>query len=91
MVIAIEKTLNNLKAKLENAGYIVEDAETYKGAVDAYVYENNGFFRNGTMNNILQNSTNDIGILMVNAKNKTAEEVMDILNRRIYGNILKFI
>ena len=90
MIIAIENELNNLKLHLENAGHTVVSRD-YRGAVDAYVFQNDGFSGMDNFNFSFQNSNMSSGILMVNATGKNPEEILRILENRIYGDILNFL
>ena len=91
MVVAVENGLDNIKNHLKNSGYKVVDAEGYRGAVDAYVYENAGFSLAGEYNFLTQNSSYSNEILIVNAKNKSPQEVLSILINRVYGENINFL
>ena len=90
MVIAVENGLDTLSEYLKRAGYKVVD-ENYRGSMDAYVYENAGIMQIESYNYLSQSTFDSNGILMVNSKNKTPEEVVQILENRIYGDILNFL
>lgn len=90
MIVAIENGLNELKQYLENSGHKIVD-RNYRGAVDAYIFQNEGFNGMDNFNFTLQNSTAESGVLMINAKNKTPDEVLKVLENRIYGDILNFL
>lgn len=90
MVIAVEKGLDSIANHLKTLGYTVVD-ENYKNSIDAYVYENAGIMEIESYNFLSQSTFDSRGILMVNAKNKTPEEVAQILQNRIYGDILNFL
>lgn len=91
MVIAVERGLNDIKKHLEFKGYTVVDGYSYRGAIDAYVYENMGFSVIDDFNSYSQNSAQSAGVLIVNAKNKSPEEIADILKNRVYGENINFM
>jgi len=91
MVIAVERGLNDIKKYLEYIGYTVVDGYSYRGPIDAYVYENMGFSAVDDFNSYSQSSSQSEGMLIVNAKNKSPEEIADILKNRVYGENINFI
>lgn len=91
MVIAIERGLTQIQRYLEYKGYTVVDGYSYRGAIDAYVYENMGMSVTDDFNSYSQNSTQPTGILIVNAKNKSPEEIENILKNRVYGENINFM
>jgi len=91
MVVAVENGLENIKRGLIDLGYNVVDAFGYKGAVDAYVYENAGLSAISNYNSFAQNSESFTGVLMVNAKNKSINEINHVLKSRVYGENINFI
>ncbi len=86
MVVEVEKGLWEIRNYLISSGFTVAD-NNFKGRVDAYVYQNLGIAQ---YNNLTQSVNADSGILMINALNKTPEDVANILKNRIYGDILNF-
>ena len=91
MVIAVERGLNDIKRHLEYKGYTVVDGYSYRGAIDAYVYENMGFSAVDDFNSYSQGSSQALGVLIVNAKNKSPEEITEILEKRVYGENINFM
>lgn len=91
MVIAIERGLNDIKRHLEYMGYTVVDGYSYRGAIDAYVYENMGFSAVDDFNSYSQTSSQASGVLIVNAKNKSPQEIAEILEKRVYGDNINFM
>ena len=91
MIVAVERGLENIKNYLENSGYNVVYADGYKGAIDAYVYKNAGISYVNSYNTFAQNSGNYSGVLIVNAKNKSLQDVEEILKNRVYGENINFI
>ena len=84
MVVAVENGLENIKRGLADLGYHVVDAFGYKGAIDAYVYENIGISALDNYNSITQNREYFTGVLIVNAKNKSINDINNVLKNRIY-------
>ena len=93
MVIAVEKGLENLKEQLEGRGYDcfyigenrVADAIIYKDKDNHPYFEVN----KPTMTNILSSySAPSHGALLINAGNKSIDEIVNILTRRTYSPLL---
>lgn len=81
MTVAIAPELNTLANQLRERGYNVVTYGKYKFPIDALVYTGN--MEDYTT---LKGSTMGyFGILMVNATNKTADEVDIALKRRLYS------
>lgn len=91
MVIAIEQGLDDLSARLRQRGYTIVSYPEYGGVVDAFIYKEemtghiDGY--QGILQDSLENYTNPNphGILMVNANNKSFEQIEEILKKRIYS------
>lgn len=93
MIIAIEKGLEDIKRELESRGYEVfyigenrvADAVLYK-EVDTYPYYE--------INNLPSAAAASIGggmsygTLLVNVTNKSMEEILRILDKRVYSPLL---
>ena len=84
MVVAVENGLENIKRGLIDLGYHVVDAFGYKGTIDAYVYENVGLSAIDNYNTTTQNTEHFVGVLIVNAKNKSINDINTVLKNRIY-------
>lgn len=85
MVVAVECSLKNLKNALAEIGYTAVDYETYNFPVDAIVYESihlKPCSKHNFLNEKLQS-----GILMIYAKNKTIDEIDNILRTRTYSSL----
>jgi len=90
MIIAIEKGLEKLKQQLEDKGYkcfyIGED-----GIADAIIYkdkDNHPYFQvnnSHQFTSVNNRNAGTSGALLINAENKTIDEIIGILNRRTYS------
>ncbi|NLM50008.1 MAG: hypothetical protein GX196_03540 [Clostridiaceae bacterium] len=84
MIVAVQKGLNELKEQLRNMGYDVVTYLEYDHPIDAIVYENIDISQNLFSSNY-HSFDGNFGILMVNAKNKTAQEIDAILKKKVYS------
>ena len=90
MIIAFEKGLESLKHQLEERGYkcfyIGED-----GVADAIIYkdkDNHPYFQvnnSPQVTNVSNYGAGVTGALLINAENKTIDEIISILNRKTYS------
>ena len=90
IIVAVQKTLNDLKSALKSLGYEVVDVESYNYPIDAIVYEGNTFqISHVSRNNMPDLSMSDrranYGVLMINSLGKSVEEIDDMLKRRYYS------
>ena len=95
-VVALEQGLEHIGEYLKSKGYTVVPWEQAPMAVDAVVYTgrklddiySNSFsqVRNALSDDIKEN--NPCGVLLVNAQNKTPEQVYEIIKNRVYENII---
>lgn len=93
MVIALQRGLEDIKEKLENRGYEVfyigenrvADAVLYAEADSHPYYEVNNVPSavSGTMNGKAA-----YGALLVNVRNKSFDEIINILEKRVYSPLL---
>jgi len=92
--IAIQDGLETLKEKLTSLGYEVVSSEEINFPVDAYIYyeqnDNQSLLMvNQRLNNIFSsvspNMQPNYGTLLINAKDKTVEEIQQILTNRTYS------
>ncbi|HZJ77093.1 MAG TPA: YkuS family protein [Oscillospiraceae bacterium] len=81
--IAVQHGLEKIREGLQNRGYEVVDYED-RGHIDAIVYEN----MDSSIENV-NNSTdgNIYGAILVNATNKTIDEIEYIIETRRYGRL----
>lgn len=92
MVIAVEAGLENISDQLRKRGYTIVSYPGYKGVVDALIYKkdminNINEYQNSVMVDALENhnSNSSQGVLVVNANNKSASQIEEILRSRIYS------
>jgi hypothetical protein len=89
MVIAVQKGLTEIKEKLIERGYDVVTLGEYNHPVDALVYVGRGIdmthIPNSTMS-LGMNYTGDknLGTLLINASNKSIDELDRIIKKRTY-------
>lgn len=92
-VIAVQKGLNNIKNQLNRLGYKVVFYEEASCPVDALIYlETNN---DNTLLNInrylsqqyamLNSAHNYPGTILINAKDKSLDEIVQIIERRSYS------
>ncbi len=92
MIVGIQKGLEELKKQLQNKGYYVVEVEKYKHPIDAYVYigtRAEGVIEGLSITNqfytgMESRESKGLGVLMINAYNKTIEEIEQILQDRVY-------
>ncbi len=90
MVIAVEENLDEISALLTQKSHQVVSLYGYAGAVDAVVYHSESISSLTLSSNHYGNSGS--GVLMICAKNLSPEQVLNIVEKRNYGesNILEF-
>jgi hypothetical protein len=87
MVVAVQKGLENLADQLRQMEFEVVVFGEYQHPIDAVVYSGGGFDSGSITNvntSISAGTHGHHGVLLVNASNKSAEEVARILRRRTY-------
>ncbi|NMA82666.1 MAG: hypothetical protein GX962_02235 [Epulopiscium sp.] len=93
MIIGIQRGLDQLKEQLKERGYYIVEVDQYRHPIDAYVYtatQADGILENLAVTNQVYtgpepyDSQSSMGVLMVNAYNKTVEEIEQILRERVY-------
>lgn len=82
MTVALEKGLEDIKNELIKRGYKVILSENNFQSADAYI-----FLRScsGILSGGIGICAGQNGILMINAANKTANDIDDILKSRLYS------
>jgi hypothetical protein len=89
--IAIERGLEELKAILEQRGYHAVYEDEITGYVSAYVYQGPNTLGQQAFHSSLNNSllsgtaAENTGILLVNARDKTPDEIIAMIENRIYS------
>ncbi|MCX7748044.1 MAG: YkuS family protein [Clostridia bacterium] len=89
IIIAVQKELHKIVNALHEKGYQVVDPETYNYPIDAMIYEDAGFsishISTNNMPLMASGQRNHYGVLMVNSKGKTIQEIEQILKNRCYS------
>lgn len=84
-VVAIQRELQHIGKELEARGYeVVHDS--YEGYVDAILYHSDSS-RLGYLNNFDNVIDMDKGAMIINAKNKSIDEIIFSLERRMYESL----
>jgi len=81
--VAVQEDLVNIIEALKNKGYEIVDFND-QGRVDAIVYTGN---HNGIANLNNHVSNENMGAVLVNAHNKSLEEIEYIIEKRRYGSL----
>lgn len=90
-VIAIERGMDELKAALEQRGYQTVFEDEIGSYVSTYVYEDPNILGqqafHASLNNSLLSGTeaDNASIFLVNAKGKTPDEVIAMIENRVYS------
>lgn len=91
MNIVLDKGLEYLKTELESRGYSVYGIEDNIVA-DAVLYAEKDRYPYYEVNNVMSaasgvsnNSNKAFGTLLINVNNKAIEEIINILNKRVYS------
>ncbi len=79
--VAVDKRFRELRQELEEKGYKVVDLFQYEAPVDACVYHDS--IRDFHNANYLW----DTGVLMINGKGKSAEDIEFMINRGVYSSL----
>lgn len=92
MVIAVEPGLENISDQLVKRGYTIVNYPEYNGVVDAIIYKKNMIshikeYQNSIMANVLENNNTkpSQGVLVINANNKSTNQIEEILRSRVYS------
>lgn len=90
MIIGIQRGLDSLKKELEQKGYNVVYYDQYKNLVDVYVYNSHeveGVYNNIEVTNSSLNFSDrkNMGVLMINTRNKNVDQIEDIIHHRYYS------
>lgn len=82
MTVAVQSCTDDVKQELVSMGYDIVDFNSYTGYADAIIYT--GHISNTFSENI---TGSDNGIFVINAEGKTAYEIDNILQKRLYSPI----
>lgn len=92
MVVAVEDGLEQISEALRKLGYTIVSYPDYGGVVDAFVYKESISSHIEEYQNISQmnamdeyNNINPHGVLIINANNKSINQIEQILKNRIYS------
>jgi hypothetical protein len=89
--IAFQRGLDQLKAALEQKGYDTVFEDEIDGYVTAYIYQDQHTLGEQTFHASLNGSLlsgpapPNPGILLINAKNKSPEDIIAMIENRIYS------
>ena len=81
MTVAITNDLRNIGPALRRAGHNTVPYGAYIGAIDAVVYRGNLLHTGMAMTNY----ADGCGILMINAENKSVNEILNCLKNKTYS------
>ncbi len=85
MTVAVSKGLGGIAKALKERGYTVVNYGEYPYAIDAMVYPGEGIDR---ITFTAQNISGDTpGVFMVNATNKSIDEIDFTLKNRLYSSL----
>lgn len=94
MVIAVEEGLGDISEQLRQRGYTIVSYPEYGGVVDAFLYKQDMLssinqYTNSFITEPLENqiSNPSHGVLIINANNKTADQVEEIIKKRLYSSL----
>lgn len=85
MVISLSPEIMHLKEPLEGLGFSVVPFSQNSIPVDALLYYDENFI---STNGLLMNTQTTHGILLVNVRNKSIEEIETILRYRTYSPLI---
>jgi hypothetical protein len=94
-VIALEEGLEDIREYLQNKGFQVVDWGNQSLIVDAVVYRGRSLAKIQTEQIMSAadpiydyKGNNSFGVLLVNAQNKTPQEVYEIIKNRVYEHFI---
>ena len=90
--VVLERGMDDLKTTLEQRGYsIVYTDEITGGDISAYIYEDDNTLVQSSFHSSLNNSFTSAatavqpGILLINAKDKQPDQIISIIENRLYS------
>lgn len=92
--IALERGLEELKQALEERGYQTVYADAMDTPVSVYIYQEQHTLDqqsfHSSFNNSMVSGSNLPGILLIQAKDKTIEQVIAMIENRLYSPLFYF-
>lgn len=85
MTVAITQGMQYIGERLRELGYNVVEYGKYKNRIDAVVYSGH-YLAAAQM--VSTNFSGNNGVLMINATNKTIEQIDQYLKRKVYSGLL---
>ena len=93
-IIALERGLEELKQYLDERGYNTVFADEADAAVSVYIYQEQNALENMNLNsslsNITQSDQQSPGILLIQARDKTPEQVVAMIENRLYSPLFYY-
>lgn len=92
--IALERGLEELKQALEEHGYNTVFADEIDTPVSVYIYQGqNSSGQSGlysSLDNYMQSESESAGILLIQAKDKTPEQIMAMIENKVYSPLFYY-
>ena len=85
MTVAVTKGTEYIGARLKDMGYHVVEYGRYKNRIDAVVYTGAQLSETSPVST---NFSGGDGILMINAQNKSIQQIDEYLKRKVYSGLL---
>ncbi|HHU48803.1 MAG: YkuS family protein [Caldicoprobacterales bacterium] len=92
--IALERGLEELKQALEEHGYNTVFADEIDTPVSVYIYQGQnspgqaGLY--SSLDNYMQSESESAGILLIQAKDKTPEQIMAMIENKVYSPLFYY-
>lgn len=93
-IIALERGLEELKQFLDDNGYTTIFADESDSAVSVYIYQDHNGLEHMSFNSSLTNTSftdqDSEGILLIQARDKTPEQVVAMIEHRLYSPLFDY-
>ena len=93
-IIALERGLEELKQFLDERGYNTVYADEADTAVSVYIYQEQNALGQISLHSSLNNTTltdqGSSGILLIQARDKTPEQVVAMIENRLYSPLFYY-
>ncbi len=93
-IIALERGLDELKQFLDERGYNTVYADEADTAVSVYIYQEQNALGQISLHSSLNNTTltdqGSSGILLIQARDKTPEQVVAMIENRLYSPLFYY-